>query len=104
MKRIFLTAAVVALAGLPVGAQEKFLPKHLAVLRAGDGVLDLHLKQSPVFVDQFAPGGFNQTPSFTVKIPTNGPEALFFNGHAATEGILTRWRMGGFWRLPATGE
>ena len=25
-----------------------------------------------------------------MKIPTNGPEALFFNGHAATEGILTR--------------
>jgi len=90
MKRIFLTAAIVALAGLTAGAQGKFLPRHLAVLRAGNGVLPLHLKQSPVFIDQFTPGGFNDAPSFTVRIPTNGPDTLFFNGHAATEGILTR--------------
>lgn len=73
-----------------VAQPPRFLPGHLAVLRAGDGVLDLHLKQSPVFVDQFDTGGFNASPSFTVKIPTNGPETLFFNGHAATEGTLTR--------------
>jgi hypothetical protein len=89
MKRAFVTASVVALAGLTAGAQGKFLPNHLAVLRAGDGVLDLHLKQSPVFIDQFSPGAFNPAPSFTVAIPTNGPDAMFFNGHAATEGMLT---------------
>lgn len=96
MKRALLTAVVAMLMALTAGAQEKFLPKHLAVLRAGDGVLDLHLKQSPVFIDQFAPGGFNDAPSFTVRIPTNGPDTLFFNGHAATEGMLTRSADGRF--------
>jgi hypothetical protein len=91
MKKKLLTAAVLTLTGLLADAQSSsFLPKHLAVLRAGDGVLDLHLKQSPAFIDQFAPGSFNVAPSFTVSIPTNGPETLFFNGHAATEGVLTR--------------
>jgi hypothetical protein len=52
-------------------------------------VVELKLKQSPVFIDQYIPGTFNEAPSFTVKIPTNGPDTLFFNGHAATEGILT---------------
>lgn len=91
MLKIFILAAVIcALAALSVTAQTtQFLPKHLAVLRAGDGVVELTLKQSPVFVDQYAPGVFNNIPSFTVKIPTNGPDTLFFNGHAATEGILT---------------
>lgn len=91
MKTILLAAAMVTLAGLAAEAQSSaFLPKHLAVLRAGDGVLDLHLKQSPAFIDQFTPGSFNDGPSLTVSIPTNGPYTLFFNGHAATEGILTR--------------
>lgn len=90
MKKIILMAAGVALAGLTAGAQEKFLPNHLAVLRAGDGVLDLKLKQSPAFIDEFATDGFNAAPLLTVKIPTNGPDTLFFNGHAATEGMLTR--------------
>lgn len=64
--------------------------KHLAVLRAGDGRLELKLKQSPVFIDEFAPGTFNSAPLSTIAIPTNGPNALFFNGHAATEGVLAR--------------
>jgi len=91
MKALLLTAAVLILSGLKVGAQPvAFRPKHLAVLRAGDGVVDLHLKQSPAFIDQFAPGKFNPEPSFTVSIPTNGPDTLFFNGRAATEGLLAR--------------
>ncbi len=86
-----LTVTFPLLAGLAADAESSaFLPKHLAVLRAGDGVLDLHLKQSPAFIDQFAPGSFNAAPSYTVSIPTNGPDTLFFNGHAATEGILAR--------------
>ena len=60
------------------------------MLRAGDGELDLHLKQSPAFIDEFTPGSFNTGPLFTAGIPTNGPDTLFFNGHAATEGVLTR--------------
>ncbi|HXA44090.1 MAG TPA: hypothetical protein VNZ25_01185 [Candidatus Angelobacter sp.] len=90
LKQIILIAAAMTLTGLTVAAQSAlFLPKHLAVLRAGDGVLDLNLKQSPIFIDQYAPGMLNDAPSLTVKIPTNGPDTLFFNGHAATEGILT---------------
>lgn len=90
MKQIILTATILALAALATQAQTlQFLPRHLAVLRAGDGVLDLKLKQSPVFIDQYTPGTFNEAPSYTVKIPTNGPDTLFFNGHAATEGVLT---------------
>lgn len=65
-------------------------PRHLAVLRAGDGRLELKLKQSPVFIDEFVPGTFNSAPLSTIAIPTNGPDALFLNGHAATEGILAR--------------
>jgi hypothetical protein len=88
MSKTILTATLAALA---VEAQQtQFLPGHLAVLRAGDGVLDLHLKQSPVFIDQFDADNFSAAPSFTVSIPTNGANTLFFNSHAATEGILTR--------------
>jgi len=91
MKSTIPVAIFIAVAVASAPAQQnQFLPKHLAVLRAGDGVLDLHLKQSPIFIDQFALDGENQTASFTVAIPTNGPDTLFFNGHAATEGNLTR--------------
>jgi hypothetical protein len=74
-----------------VSAQNmQFLPGHLAVLRAGDGVMAQKLKQSPLFIDQFDPKVFNDAPSFTVAIPTNGANSFFFNSHAATEGLLTR--------------
>lgn len=89
MKKIILITAVAGLAGMSFG-QAAFLPKHLAVLRAGDGVISLHLKQSPAFVDEFAPGTFNDKPELTVAIPTNGTDSIFFNGHAATEGMLSR--------------
>lgn len=81
----------VLLTGVSVQAQAThFLPNHLAVLRAGDGTFDLDLKQSPVFIDQFDPAASNASPSFTVRIPTNGASSFFFNGHAATEGNLNR--------------
>jgi hypothetical protein len=93
MKIIVLLAATFGLA-LAAQAQSAapaaFLPKHLAVLRAGDGNVKLHLKQSPIFVDEFAEGSFNDAPVMSVAIPTNGPDTLFFNGHAATEGMLSR--------------
>jgi hypothetical protein len=92
LKKNILSAVVVValLFGAANAQNSQFLPGHLAVLRAGDGVVNLHLKQAPVFVDQFDPNGFNPAPSFTVRIPTNGPNTLFFNSHAATEGVLTR--------------
>lgn len=90
MKKIILLGAAMALAGFTAGAQSSsFLPKHLAVLRAGNGQIRLHLKQSPIFVDEFATDGFNNAPVMTIAIPTNGPDAIFFNGHAATEGMLS---------------
>ena len=65
------------------------MPKHLAVLRAGDGAIDA-LEAIAGFIDEFAPGSFNAAPLMTLAIPTNGPDAMFFNGHAATEGMLCR--------------
>jgi hypothetical protein len=92
MKWAILSALVGVAASVgAVNAQTpSFLPGHLAVLRAGDGVMKLHLKQAPVFIDQFDPTVSNAAPSFTVPVPTNGADSFFFNGHAATEGLLTR--------------
>jgi len=91
VKRIIYCAVSALLGVFSATAQtQNFTPGQLAVLRAGDGVLNLHLKQAPIFVDQFDPARFNEAPSLSVAIPTNGPQALFFNGHAATEGHLTR--------------
>ena len=67
-----------------------FTPGRLAVLRAGDGQCDLTLRQSPAFIDEFDPAAPGAGPSFSVRFPTNGAESFFINGHAATEGILTR--------------
>ncbi len=77
-------------ARIAIADDTHFLPGHLAVLRAGDGVVPLRLKQSPVFVDEFDPAALNARPLLTVSIPTNGANSFFFNGHAATEGTLTR--------------
>jgi hypothetical protein len=65
-------------------------PKHLAVLRAGDGKLDLALRQAPAFIDEFSPGALNSAPLASIAIPTNGSNCIFFNGHASTEGDLAR--------------
>lgn len=87
MKKIIATTTSLALAAM-FSSAGSLQPKNLAVLRAGDGQLDLKLRQSPVFIDEFAPGSFNQAPLATIALPTNGPNAFFFNGHAATEGLL----------------
>lgn len=83
------TTLLYALAGWAMHAAS-LQPRHLAVLRAGDGQVDLKLRQAPVFIDEFVPGNFNQGPISTIAIPTNGPNTLFFNGHASTEGDLAR--------------
>jgi hypothetical protein len=88
-KNILLLAALLA-GGAASAQNSQFLPGQLAVLRAGDGVMDPHLKQSSLFIDQFDPNNFSAAPSFTVAIPTNGVNAFFFNSHAATEGCLSR--------------
>jgi hypothetical protein len=92
MKKAILTCSSALVFALCSAAQPEqgFLPGHLAVLRAGDGVFDLRLRQTPVFIDEFDTTTPNKTPSFTVRLPTNGPNSFFINGHAATEGNLTR--------------
>ena len=87
----------------------QFTPGKLAVLRAGDNnnypwssLGGAH--QSPSFIDQFDPATPITIPStdtgtegplFSVMIPTNDPEsggfaAMWFNGHASTEGYLAQ--------------
>jgi len=91
MKERILTGGAALLLALAANGQgTSFLPGHLAVLRAGDGVLDLKLKQAPTFVDQFDLNTPSKAPSLSVRIPTNGPNCFFFNGHAASEGNLAR--------------
>jgi len=90
MKRTLLLCCLVLSAHVATADETHFLPGHLAVLRAGDGIVPLRLKQSPVFVDEFDPAKLNAQPLLTVSIPTNGANSFFFNGHAATEGTLTR--------------
>jgi hypothetical protein len=91
MKMRLLFSTSLGLCCLAANAQTlRFHPGRLAVLRAGDGVVTLQSKQSPVFLDEFDPARFTDSPSVTVPIPTNGPDTLFFNGHAATEGNLSR--------------
>lgn len=87
MKKIAVTATSLALASM-FSSAGSLQPGHLAVLRAGDGQLDLKLRQSPAFIDQFTTGALNKAPSASIALPTNGPNAFFFNGHAATEGLL----------------
>jgi hypothetical protein len=78
MKNMFLTSVACFLGTLLADAQgTHFLPGHLAVLRVDDGVLDLNLRQAPVFVDEFDPGTLNSTSSFSVRIPTNKPNSFF---------------------------
>jgi hypothetical protein len=91
MKPLILPALLAAVAPVGLHAQTAhFQPGQLAVLRAGDGVIPQRLKQAPIFIDQFDPKRFNDAPSYTVQIPTNGANSFFFNSHAATEGVLTR--------------
>jgi hypothetical protein len=90
MQKIILAAGSAALLVMAAHADSTFSPKQLAVLQAGDGHVKLHLKQSPIFVDEFTPGSLNSGPVMSVAIPTNGADAMFFNGHAATEGMLSR--------------
>jgi hypothetical protein len=90
MKRAIFTGLAALVSALTVQAQgTHFYPGHLAVLRAGDGVIDLKLRQAPLFIDDYATSGSAAAPSFTARIPTNGPNCFFFNGHAASEGELT---------------
>src|SRR5271155_4778566 len=99
MKNFIIASGFAVLFAFGAQAQNSnlaFAPGQLAVLRAGDGVIDLAGKQAPIFVDEFDPNNTGNTnlygPQLTVAIPTNGDYStsgkspLFFNGQAATEG------------------
>lgn len=90
--------------GLSIEAQQTaFAPGNLAVLQEGDGGPNrtatvpspypsdiFGSRQNPLFIDQFDPSRINQlTPTFQVAIPTQGPNSLWINGNAGTEGNLT---------------
>jgi len=96
---------MLGMAGLMVvTAQAQFTAGKLAVLRAGDNTNypwsslgGAH--QSPAFIDEFDPvtpiiisstNTSTNGPIFSVAIPTNDPGALWFNGHAGTEGYLSQ--------------
>ena len=85
-----LLMAAATTTGMLQAQTAHFQPGQLAVLQAGDGLVPQHLKQAPIFIDQFDPTHFNAAPSYSVPIPTNGANSFFFNSHAATEGVLSR--------------
>jgi hypothetical protein len=90
MRKFVLTGLAVAFAWAAQAQTGHFTAGRLAVIRAGDGVFQLNKKQSPVFIDEFEINGPNASPTFSVAVPTNGASSFFFNGHAASEGNLTR--------------
>ena len=69
-KLIYCATAVLGIYAASAQTQT-FAPGQLAVLRVGNGDINLRLKQAPVFVDQFDPAKFNEAPVLTVAIPTN---------------------------------
>jgi hypothetical protein len=112
MRHIIITTGLAALLACSVQAQ--FSAGKLAVLRAGDNGTNQNntsspsdlggAHQAPTFIDEFDPiipinisttnMGANG-PLFSVAIPTNDPmsgppAAMWFNGHAGTEGYLSR--------------
>ena len=89
-KTMLLVFAAATITRIASADPMHFQSGQLAVLRAGDGHIKQHLKQAPIFIDQFDPKNFNSGPSLTVQIPTNGADSFFFNSHAATEGVLSR--------------
>src|SRR5580658_8651472 len=112
MKHLILTTGLAALLACSVQAQ--FTAGKLAVLRAGDNGTNQNstsspsdlggAHQSPTFIDEFDPStpinistnnmGTNG-PIFSVAIPTNDPGAMWFNGHAGSEGYLSQSGDGG---------
>src|SRR5215472_3299491 len=65
MKKFVVTAIGLSLTAM-FSSAGSLQPKILAVLRAGDGQLNLKLRQSPIFIDEFATGTFNKAPSATI--------------------------------------
>ncbi len=90
--RQFIFASGLA-AALITGAQAQtntpvFTPGKLAVLRGGDGIITIVTgRQHPIFIDEYDPAISNQAaPLVSLELPTNGPNGIFMNAHAGSEG------------------
>jgi hypothetical protein len=88
----FITASCLALV-LSITAHGQntnlaFTPGKLAVYRGGDGIITITTgRQHPAFIDEYDPAITNQAnPILSVELPTNGPNAMWFNAHAGSEG------------------
>ncbi|MGA9453031.1 MAG: hypothetical protein WBW41_17005 [Verrucomicrobiia bacterium] len=101
MKRLTVTSGLVLLLTAGVQAQSTnavFIPGSIAVLRVGTGSgpqgstspFDFASKQNAAFIDEYNVTGTNSAPVYTMPIPTNGNNALWFNGNAGTEGGMSR--------------
>jgi hypothetical protein len=65
-----------------------FTPGKLAVYRGGDGILTIKTDRChPGFIDEYDPVLTNQAnPILSLELPTNGPNSLWINAHAGSEG------------------
>jgi len=77
-----------ALCGQAQNTNLAFVPGKLAVYRGGDGIITITTgRQHPAFIDEYDPLAANQaSPIISVALPTNGPNAIWFNAHAGSEG------------------
>lgn len=98
MKKTFALFGLILVAAVGDAQTPVFTPGSLAVLRVGTGSgpqgstspFDFNSKQNPAFIDEFNVTGTNSAPVYTMPIPTNGNNSLWFNGNQATEGGMSR--------------
>ena len=99
MKKTLAAVSAVLACAVTIQAQTPvFTPGSLAVLRVGTGSgaqgstspFDFASKQNPAFIDEFNVSGTNSAPAYSMAIPTNGANAMWFNGNAGTEGGMSR--------------
>jgi hypothetical protein len=91
MRHFMIITGLAALLACSVQAQNTnlaFTPGKLVVLRAGDGIITIKTgRQHPDFIDEYDPALANQAgPLLSLELPTNGPNAIFGNAHAGSEG------------------
>ncbi|HWD18429.1 MAG TPA: hypothetical protein VHB20_04055 [Verrucomicrobiae bacterium] len=91
MKKLIVAlgcAVALATGALAQNTNLTFIPGKLVVYRAGDGVITITSgRQHPGFVEEYDTAATNQTaPLLSIELPTNGPDSLWLNAHAGSEG------------------
>lgn len=93
MKKLILAAGIAVLTALATQAQNtslEFAPGKLVVLRGGNGAAPFTFaakaRRFPIYLDEFDPVASNSTPILSVSVPTNGPDSMWINLHAGSEG------------------